>query len=623
MHACLKLLMLATWLVVTGCGADSPPPETRAAEWVPEKLTYHALPENLTWITNDTDPVFSSPKAVKGGMFRAAMLSFPMTFRVVGPDANGGFRSAILDNQLSLISLHPNTRNIIPELATHWAYGDDKKTMYFRLDRDARWSDGHPVTARDFIYTLKFMRSEHIIAPWYNDYYSREIESVIAFDDHTIAVKSTKADPDLHLKIGINPIPEHFFGTLTNDFTSRYNWAVVPNTGPYQISGFKKGRYVRFDRKKDWWAAGRRYFKNRFNVDTIKFSVIRDVNLQWEYFKKGRLDAFGMTLPKYWHVKSQTPVIEKGYVNQIWFFNDLEQPPYGMWLNQDKPVFRDRRLRLAFAHAMNVDKVIRKVLRGDYLRLPQAFYGYGEYTDYSIRPRPYDIETVQALMSEAGWQRGADGVWTKGEQRFSATLTYYTEEHMPRLAVLREEALKAGIELRLERLDGSAAFKKFLEKQHEVAWMAWAPKTRPTYWGSWHSDNAHKPQTNNITNTDNPELDALINQYRNSLDKDERIGLSKEIQKKIHEICAYVPTYMIPYTRAGYWRWLKLPEFHGTRSSDTLFDPFPGSSRHGISYGGLLWIDQNLRRETRDAMKTGRTFPRVKTVDKTYKPEAL
>ncbi|HCY88434.1 MAG TPA: ABC transporter substrate-binding protein [Desulfobacteraceae bacterium] len=618
MRTNVMLVILVILLLAVGC--DTPPPSSQsdAPRWQPEPLAYHPLPDNITWITNDSDPAFSSPKAVKGGMLRSALPSFPMTFRVVGPDSNGGFRSNILDNQLSLLGMHPNTRNPIPELATHWAYGEDKKTMYFKLDPAAKWSDGHPVTARDFIYTLTFMRSKKIIAPWYNDYYTREIESVVAFDDHTIAVKSTKAVPDLHLKLAIGPIPAHFYKELSDDFTAAYNWAVVPNTGPYQISEFKKGRYIRFERKKNWWAAQKKYFKHRFNVDTVKFTVIRDANLSWEYFKKGRLDAFGMTLPKYWHVKSKTPVIENGYVKLIWFYNDLEQPSYGMWLNQDKPVFKDQRLRLAFAHAMNVDKVIQKVLRGDYLRLPQAFFGYGEYTDYSIKARSYDIEKVHTLMTDAGWQRGYDGVWTKGNHRFSAKVTYYTDEHMPRLAVLKEEALKAGIELRLEKLDPSAAFKKILEKQHEVAWMGWSTNVRPSYWQGWHSDNAHAPQTNNITNTDNPELDRLIDQYRDSLDKAERIRLSKTIQRKIHDIAAYVPTYMVPYVRTAYWRWMKLPEFHGTRSTDqSMFDPFSSA------VGGLFWIDEHVRKETRDAMKAGLTFPKVRIIDKRYKPEAL
>ena len=77
-------------------------------------------------------------------------------------------------NQLGLIGLHPNTENIIPEIATHWAFGADKKSMYFKLNPQARWSDGKPVTAQDFAYTIEFMRSEEIVAPWYNDYYTRD-----------------------------------------------------------------------------------------------------------------------------------------------------------------------------------------------------------------------------------------------------------------------------------------------------------------------------------------------------------------------------------------------------------------------------------------------------------------
>ena len=87
------------------------------------------LPPDLEWLTNDLDPIFASPEAKKGGTLNSWVLSFPLTFRVVGPDSNSSFRSAILGNQLSLIGIHPNTENIFPELATHWAYGKDKKNM--------------------------------------------------------------------------------------------------------------------------------------------------------------------------------------------------------------------------------------------------------------------------------------------------------------------------------------------------------------------------------------------------------------------------------------------------------------------------------------------------------------
>lgn len=576
-------------------------------------LATRDLPQDIKWLTNDSDPVFASPDARKGGIFHDAILSFPLTFRVVGPDSNSSFRSAILGNQLSLIGIHPNTLNIIPELATHWAYGKDKKTMYFRLNPKARWSDGVPVTADDFAFTLEFMRSKHIVAPWYNDYYTREIEKVIVYDDHTLAVVSTKAQPDLHLKLGISPTPRHYYGIPDKDFVRKYNWKIVPNTGPYQISDVKKGKYVTFKRKKNWWARDLRFFKNRFNVDTVKFSVVRDYNLLWEYFKKGRVDVFSVIMPKFWHVRTKTPVVENGYVHRIWFFNDTRRSAMGMWLNQDREIFRDPNVRYAFAHAMNIQKVIEKVLRNDYFRLENGFVGYGPYSNTEIKARRFDLEKVDHYMRASGWHRGPDGIWQKNGHRFSVEVSYSQDAHTPRLVVLKEEAKKAGIELRLQRLDPAAAYKKVIEKKHDVAWMGWSTSLRPQYWEHFHSVNAHKPQTNNITNTDDPAMDRLIEAYRDSLDERQRIELSLKIQEKIHAIGCFVPTFMVPYTREAYWRWWKLPKVPGTRNSNSLFSPFDSTT------GGLFWYDRQLHEQTKKAMKRKKKFPPVTIIDETFK----
>ncbi|MFC1822801.1 extracellular solute-binding protein [Thermodesulfobacteriota bacterium] len=571
------------------------------------------LPKGINWLTNDSDPVYASPDAKKGGTFYSALLTFPLTFRVVGPDSNSSFRSAILGNQFSLIGLHPNTMNIIPEIATHWAFGRDKKTMYFKLNKKARWSDGKPVVAGDFAFTLEFMRSKHIIAPWYNDHYTKEIDRVVVYDDHTLAVVSTKAQPDLHLKLGLIPTPRHYYGKLGEDFVRRYNWKVVPNTGAYQLSDFKKGKYVKFKRKKGWWGKDLRYFRNRFNANRVVFNVVRDFNIQWEYFKKARVSSFGLIFPTYWHVKSKIPVFEKGYVHKIWFFNDTQQSAQGLWLNQDREIFKDKNVRYAFAHAMNLQKVIDKVLRGDYFRLEHGFMGYGRYSNKKIRARRFDLEKVNQYMTQAGWQRGPDGIWKKGGRRFSVEVSYSLDAHTPRLVVLKEEAKKAGVELRLQKLDASASYKKVLEKKHDVAWLGWSTSFRPQYWEHYHSVNAHKPQTNNITNTDDPDMDKLIDAYRNSLEEEERIGLSLKIQDKIHEIGAFVPTFMVPYVRQGYWRWWRLPKVPGTKHTGDLFSPFSSGT------GGLFWYDKAFHEETKRAMKAKKVFSPVTIIDETYK----
>ena len=563
------------------------------------------------------DPVYASPEAKKGGTFRDSLLSFPATFRSVGPDSNNSFAGVLRSNQLGLIGIHPNTENIIPELATHWAFGKDKKTMYFKLNPKARWSDGKPVTAHDFAYTIEFMRSEHIVAPFYNDYYTREIDRVIVYDDHTLAVVGTKAKPDLHLHIPIGPTPRHFFGKLDKDFVRKFNWKIEPNTGPYRISDFKKGKSIKLKRKKDWWAKDLRYFKNRFNVDRVIFKVVRDFNLMWEHFKKAQLDVFRHHISRILARQNQNTGHRKRLCSPDMVFQRYPAIGQGMWLNLDREIFKDKNVRYAFAHAMNIQKVIEKVLRNDYFRLEQDYVGYGRYSNNGIKARRFDLAKVDDYMKKSGWKRGSDGIWAKNGKRFSVEVTYGFEGHTPRLVVLKEEAKKAGIELRLQKLDSAASFKKFMEKKHDVAWMGWSTGLRPAFWQHYHSVNAHKPQTNNITNTDDPELDKMIDAFRNSLDEEERIELSLRIQAKIHETGAFVPTFMVPYVRQAYWRWWRLPEIPGTKNSDDLFDPFGAPQ---VDYSGMM---QSFTRKPWQAKKKRNKLPPVTIIDETYKMEFL
>ncbi|MCL1834281.1 MAG: ABC transporter substrate-binding protein, partial [Leptospirales bacterium] len=310
----------------------------------------HKLEEKLTWLSNENEPIIASPNAKTGGTFNSFILTFPLTFRTVGPDSNNFTRTYFLENQLSLIGYSEDTERIMPELATHWAYGKDGRTMYFKINPEAQWSDGTPVTADDFIFTIEFMRSKHIVAPWYNDYYTKEIERVTKYDDHLISVTASKKIPDLWATVGISPTPKHFYGKLNSGFVSDYNWKTEPNTGPYILKEYSKGKYLLFERKKDWWAKDHKYNKNRFNVDYFKLTVLRDENIALEYFKKGELDTFLATRAEIWHQKATGEVFDKGYVNKLWYYNQARRPTFGLYLNLDKDIFKDKNLRYALAH---------------------------------------------------------------------------------------------------------------------------------------------------------------------------------------------------------------------------------------------------------------------------------
>lgn len=562
------------------------------------------LPPNLKWETNLEDPVFASPDAIAGGRFRSFIQSFPLTLRAVGPDSNGAFASYLRSNNLSLVDVHPNTRNPIPQLASHWAFGADGQTIYFKLDPDARWSDGRPITADDYLFTLEFMRSKYIVAPWYNNYFSEVIVDVIKFDDFTIAVRGANKKPreELLFEYAISPSPAHFH-QLDDSWVRDYNWKIEPNTGPYEICRVRKGKFIEFCRKDNWWASDKRYNQHRFNAQQVRIKVIRDINIAYQHFVKGELDTFGLVLPAFWHKKAQGKVYDKGYVGRVKYYNDVPQPAYGIYLNEDDPLFADQNVRYGFAHAMNIDKVIRTVLRNDYERLQTMNEGYGDYSNRSIVARQFDIDKADAYFSEAGWdQRGPDGIRTKDSERLSARITYVSPAHTPRLVVLKEEARKAGVELQLQLLDASGGFKQILEKKHQIAWMGWAGGgLTPRYWEFFHSDNAHKAQTNNITNTDNPVLDSKIEAYRSAHLTEERVELARELEQMIFDIGSAIPTYKVPYTREGFWRWIKFPDTIATRSSTMVFDPF-GST------GGLFWIDESLKHEVNSARRSGESY---------------
>ena len=608
-----SLIIILTFFIMCSDKQEDKTNETsEETETITLDYSTHKLPDSIKWITNNKYNTFASPEAKKGGQFNIYINSFPLTFRTVGPDSNTSTRSYFLNNQMSLLEIHPNTEEPVPSLATHWAFDKDGRTMYFRLNQNAKWSDGKAVTADDYIYTIEFMRSKHINAPWYNNYYTKEIDNVVKYDDFTISISAPKKVPDLWLRLPISPTPKHFYGKLDKDFVKKYNWEIEPNTGPYILKDYSKGKYLIFERKNGWWAKDLKYYKNRYNVDRYKLTVIRDDNVAFEYFKKGEIDSFPASQPEIWHEKGKGDLFDKGFINRIWFYNDTRRATYGFWLNMDKETFKDINVRYAFAHAINFEKLNSDVLRGDYERLHTFDTGYGEYTNKKIRAREYNIKKVEKYMKKAGWQRGKDGIWEKGDQRYSVEITYGSPLHNPKMVFLKEEAKKAGIEFKLDLLDPSAWYKKLVENKHMVSLMGLSGGgLRPSPWQSFHSANAHKPQTNNATNTDDPEMDRLIDAYDNSVDSGERIRLSHKIQKRIHDICAWIPLYQMPYTRSFYWRWMKLPEIPGTKNSTEIFgDPA------GVS---IFWIDEDTKKETLKAMKEGKSFKPVTIIDKTYK----
>lgn len=570
------------------------------------------LPDNIKWIENNTSEEWASQKAERGGRISNFITSFPLTLRVYGPDSNGSFADVVRSiTGWSLVAEHPNTDAIIPQLATHWAFDKDGMTMYFKLDKAAKWSDEKPIKGSDYAFAETFGRSKEIIAPYTNNYYEEFIDNVTVYDDYTISIKSKKKLPELHRYVNLSPMPEHFYGKPDKNYVREFNWKTPPSPGPYIISDVKKGKSITVSRLKTWWGDNHRYYRYRFNAEQINFKVIRKMEVAFLRFLKGELDTFHLTLPIYWHEKAKGKDFDNGYIHKLKFYNDVPRAKYGFWINSSRPPYDDLNVRRAFAHSVNFERLNQTVLRGDYERLNTFFEGVGDYTNLKVKARSFDCQKVEDYLTKSKWKRGTSGYWEKGGKRLSPEIVYTFEGFTPRFVVLKEEAKKCGIEYKLRLQQGSQGFKLALEKNHEIAFLGMGAGKIPEPWQYLHSANA-KPQTNNFTMTTNKTIDGLIDSFRKSVNKKEMQKLIRQIQEEFHEESSWIPLYKVPYFRSAYWRWIQFPDVPGTKISSGIDFLSPDA-------GGTVWINQVLKEETLKAKKAGKAFKPVTVIDETYR----
>jgi len=638
----LQILVLT--LLLAACSNNSDPEKaTEVLDNSQEVLDYYAsnpdffrfkstadLPADLKWQDGSELPEIGSEQAVKGGTEYARIADFPRTLRLVGPDSNGSFRGYLQDSvSLSLAHRHPNQFDFYPGLAQQWAVDIDHRTVYVKLNPAARWSDGEPIRTDDFLFMFFFYQSPYIVAPWYNNFYKTKYSHITRFDELTFAITVPEAKPDLDSRVlELTPVPQHFYRELGDDFVERYQWRFQPTSGAYIVKpgDIKKGSSIAFTRQQDWWAKDLKFWKNRFNVDKIHLAVVRDTAKYFETFKRGDIDRFGLDLAQYWYDKlaDSDPDVASGYIHKTQFYNQRPRPTWGLWINSAKPLLDNRDIRIGINYASNWDLVIAKFFRGDYARLHSAREGYGGFSHPGVRARSFDIEKAQQHFSKAGFdQRGDDGILVNSSgQRLSFTLSSGYERYRDVFTILKEEALKAGLELKIEVLDSTAGFKKASEKQHEIHFVAFnvGLEMYPRFWDFYHSDNAYdqafladgsvnplrtvKPQTNNLEVFADINMDQKIAAYRASSDAAEMTVLAHEMTEMHYDYASFVPAFYQPFYRVGHWRWLRYPEGFNYKYSSSS------------SHYNVYWIDQAMKKDTLKARKEGISFdPEVTIFD--------
>ena len=634
-----KYLIFCIAILLVGCGRESDTTQIDEIRDIsaeaqafyesrPDLFTFASsedLPTDLVWEDGMDHPDLGSPQAKKGGTYYEVLEDFPPTLRAVGPDSNFSSRAWISDfYQLPWAAPHPDGGGHIPGIAENWAISPERKTVYVKINPAARWTDDEPITTADAMFTFFFYLSEYIQAPYYNNFFNTEYSNITRYDDYTFSITVPRLKPDMaDTVLWSAPVPEHFYNELGEDFPERYQWRYTPHAGAYSLAEEDVNMGVRLilRRKQDWWAKDNKYWRNLFNPDQINLTVVRDPAKRYEAFRRGDSDMFRIGTAEMWYdnLPEDDPDIANGYIHKSTFYNGGPRSNWGLWINSTRHLLDNQDIRIGIQYAANWQLVIDNYFRGDMERLRTQTEGYVDFSHPSLTARPFDIEKAAEHFSKAGFtNRGPDGILVNEEgERLAFTLTTHYDRFADVFTILKEEAIKAGLELRIEILDGASGFRKAQEKQHEIYFVSFnAPAAMyPDYWQYFHSDNAYddaflddgrvnperkvKPQTNNLQGVAIFELDQLIDEYDDSEDKERMIELSHQISELHFDYASYSPGFVEPFYRTAYWRWVRWPEGFNHKNTSYPYELF------------LHWIDEDFKAETRAARRSGQGFEPV------------
>ncbi|HIL98723.1 MAG TPA: ABC transporter substrate-binding protein, partial [Pseudomonadales bacterium] len=494
-------------------------------------------------------------------------------------------------------------------LAEGVAVADDRSWVAFKLRKAARWHDGKQITVDDVVFSLAAFKND--ASPSTRSSFRPFDIEVISQSEFRIHIAAYRRDdPSVVFILGTMPImPRHYW----QDHDISKSTVEPPlGSGPYRIGKFSLGRWIEYERVKDYWAADLPVYRGRFNFDVIKYDYFRDDQIQTEAVKGNVVDIMIENVPRTWESKYKTPAFDAGYLKKEMF--KLTRPS-GMWWpifwNMSQPRFQDIRVRKAlwlirdmpwyqklnynfFDHATSFfheSELASRGLAGEReLALLEPLRGQ---IPESVFTQPYEPQPntgdgwsrknlleAARLLKEAGWvirdKRLVHG--KTGEPfhiRFVAVSPALAAAFVPYSQVLK----RLGITSTIKSPEISNWLFRMQSGDFDGGAVWFLPNNTPTLLikNSFGSQEAGKTYGSNWTNLKDPAIDALIDE----------IAIATTWEDYVAAIRAFDRVMLLNY----YW----LPMSSKTRHAVAYWDKF-GIPEHGrllrLAIADTWWWDQ-------------------------------
>ena len=223
--------------------------------------------------------------------------------------------------------------------------------VIFHLRKNAYFSDLHPVTAEDVVFSFNILTTKG--NPLYRSYYG-DVVKVEALDQHRVKFSFRSAENhELPQILGqLTVLPKHYWEK--KDFTA-VNLDVPLGSGPYLIDEFQAGRSISYKRNPHYWAKDLAVNRGRHNFDSIKYRYYRDTTVMHEAFKAGEIDVLQENQAKRWHEAYDFPAFRQGKVIKKEFPHKRNQGMQAFVFNTRRPIFASPQVRQALNYAFDFE----------------------------------------------------------------------------------------------------------------------------------------------------------------------------------------------------------------------------------------------------------------------------
>ncbi|MBS0847199.1 oligopeptide ABC transporter substrate-binding protein OppA [Citrobacter sp. JGM124] len=427
----------------------------------------------------------------------------------------------------------------VPGVAEKWE-NKDGKVWTFHLRKDAKWSNGEPVTANDFVYSWRRLADPNTASPYssYLQYgHLNNIDDILAgkkptsdlgvkaLDDHTLEVTLDEPVPYFYKLLvhpSMSPVPQSAVEKYKEKWTQPGN---IISNGAYKLKDWVVNERIVLERNPQYWDNAKTVI-NEVTYLPIA-SEVTDVNR----YRSGEIDMTynNMPIELFQKLKKEIPAEVRVSPYLCTYYYEL---------NNQKAPFTDPRVRAALKLGLDRDIIVNKVKnQGD---LPA--YGFTPpYTDGAKLTEPEWFGWTQEKRNEEARKLLAEAGYTK-DKPLTFNLLYNTSDLHKKLAIAASSIWKKnlGVDVKLENQEWKTFLDSRRQGNYDVARAAWcADYNEPTsFLNAMQSDSS-----NNFTGYKSPAFDKLVGAALEASTEEQRAELYNKAEQQMDKDSAIVPVF--------------------------------------------------------------------------------